>query len=124
MLHYILTYVIIPKAKNFSQLTGFELHILYAIKNDIALKWAYIMKTHMFSSRVKTTRLSYAREINKLIGNLSNDIRNETRFDMNTYENLIDYGVICKMGMFWDEHKKMSIYRNEVRPSTSSVVPL
>lgn len=65
ILHYFLVYVIFPKAFKYSQISEIELQILFALKNNIPLNWAYIVKVNMFISRGKTNKTPYAREITR-----------------------------------------------------------
>ncbi|KAI5410593.1 hypothetical protein KIW84_055925 [Lathyrus oleraceus] len=47
LIHYFLTYFIVPKFANFSTVNDCEMQILYAMKNNIHVNWAYVILNHL-----------------------------------------------------------------------------
>lgn len=47
MLHYLISYILMPKHSNHSQIGDLELQLMYAIKNKIQVNWAYTIVYHM-----------------------------------------------------------------------------
>lgn len=100
LFHYFLVHELVPKASNYSQISEFELQILYALKNNITLNWAYIVKVNMFMYKWKDTRLPYAREITILLETYNVNLHGEVKVKMNESQNLINMGILSKMRVF------------------------
>lgn len=77
---YLLCYLFIPKSSNFSQISEFELHILFSLKNKIPFNWVHNVKTTMLISRGKTNRLLYAWKITKIDALNNFDLRGELKW--------------------------------------------
>ncbi|KAF1862202.1 hypothetical protein Lal_00026726 [Lupinus albus] len=51
LLHYFLSYVIIPMFSNHSQINDMELQLMYALKHNIDINWVLTVMNHMWSVR-------------------------------------------------------------------------
>lgn len=58
--HYYIAYVLMPKFSNFSNVTDSEMQLLYAIKHDLRVNWAYMIMHHMTSHNDFCSGLPYA----------------------------------------------------------------
>lgn len=67
ILHYLISYVLMPKHSNHSQICDLELQLMYAIKNKIQINWAHTIMYHMKHQQSITGGLPYARLITKLL---------------------------------------------------------
>lgn len=67
MLHYLISYILMPEHSNHSQIGDIELQLIYAIKNKIVVNWASIIMYHMKHQQSLTGGLPYARLIPKLL---------------------------------------------------------
>ena len=47
MLHYVLTYVLVPKHSNHSQVSELELQLIRAMKLNLKINWSYVIYQHM-----------------------------------------------------------------------------
>lgn len=59
ILHYFLVHVLVPKYSNHSSITDVEMQLLYSIKNNLPINWAYMIMCHMLSHNEKSKGLSY-----------------------------------------------------------------
>lgn len=66
MLHYLISYVLMPKNSNHSQIGDIELQLIYAIKNKIAVNWADTIMHHMKHQQSLTRGLPYTMLISKI----------------------------------------------------------
>ncbi|KAF1891352.1 hypothetical protein Lal_00016984 [Lupinus albus] len=60
LLHYFLSYVVVPKFSNHYQINDIELQLMHAKKNKITLKWTIMIMQHMRSFKDKHNPLPYA----------------------------------------------------------------
>lgn len=66
LLHYFLTYVIVPKHSNHAQINELELQLMYAMKHHIKVNWVYVIMNHMAKARTFHTPLPYARLLTRV----------------------------------------------------------
>ncbi|KAF1892946.1 hypothetical protein Lal_00048545 [Lupinus albus] len=67
LLHYFLSYVILPKSSNYSQISDIELQLMYAIKFNIKINWAKMTMNQMWQVRDSQSLLPYAIFITKIL---------------------------------------------------------
>ncbi|KAF1894353.1 hypothetical protein Lal_00027202 [Lupinus albus] len=60
LLHYFLSYIIMPKFSNHSQINDIELKLIYALKHNLEINWALTVMRHMWSVRETNSPLPYA----------------------------------------------------------------
>lgn len=75
MLHYLITYVLMLKQSNHSQIGDLELQLIYAIKNKIQVNWAYTIMYHMRHQNSLIGGLPYARLITKILEGWGIDLK-------------------------------------------------
>lgn len=79
LLHYTLGYVISPKYSNHSTMSDNEMQILYTIKNNIQVNWAYLILEHMDTYNQDTIELPYAFFVTKILEYFGVNVSNERR---------------------------------------------
>lgn len=114
LLHYVLCYVLVPKASNYSQINDFEMQILYAIKNNKPINWAYLVVNHMLSLKKRSTSLPFARQISRLLECCNVDTNNEVSLEMTPAENEIHMDILPKMGINWDAAEHVYKHRSDM----------
>ncbi|KAF1898801.1 hypothetical protein Lal_00035560 [Lupinus albus] len=67
LVHYFLTYVILPKFSNHSQISDIELQLMYAIKFNIKINWTKMIMQQMWHVRGSQSLLPYAIFITKIL---------------------------------------------------------
>ncbi|KAF1870540.1 hypothetical protein Lal_00025672 [Lupinus albus] len=67
LIHYFLSYVILPKFSNHSQISDIELQLMYAIKFNININWARMIMNRMWHVRDSQSLLPYAIFITKIL---------------------------------------------------------
>ncbi|KAF1891292.1 hypothetical protein Lal_00001435 [Lupinus albus] len=67
LIHYFLTYVILPKFSNHSQISDIELQLMYAINFNIKINWAKMIMQQMWHVCGSQSPLSYVIFITKIL---------------------------------------------------------
>ncbi|KAF1864928.1 hypothetical protein Lal_00031894 [Lupinus albus] len=67
LIHYFLSYVILPKFSNHSQISDIELQLMYAIKFKIKINWTKMIMNQMWHVRGSQSPLPYAIFITKIL---------------------------------------------------------
>lgn len=113
MLHYLISYVLMPKYSNHSQIGDTELQLMYAIKNKIAVNWAYTIMHHMNHQQSLTRGLPYARLISKILEACGIDLKREPKKKMTARECEINASTsVCNIGIFLDIDGRISTRMN------------
>ncbi|KAF1870742.1 hypothetical protein Lal_00026515 [Lupinus albus] len=68
LVHYFLTYVILPKFSNHSQISDIELQLMYAINYNIKINWTKMIMQQMWHVRDSQSLLPYTIFITKILG--------------------------------------------------------
>ncbi|KAF1860193.1 hypothetical protein Lal_00040449 [Lupinus albus] len=102
LVHYFLTYVILPKFSNHSQISDIELQLMYAIKYNITINWTKMIMQHMWHVRGSHSPLPYAIFITKIIEHFGVSLDGETKVAINLRESKVDVEVVHKMGFVID----------------------
>ncbi|KAF1869427.1 hypothetical protein Lal_00022916 [Lupinus albus] len=95
LIHYFLTYVILPKFSNHSQISDIELQLMYAIKFNIKI-------TKMWHVRGSQSSLPYAIFITKILEHFGVSLDGETKVALNLRESKVDIEFVHKMGFVID----------------------
>ncbi|KAF1888978.1 hypothetical protein Lal_00039577 [Lupinus albus] len=116
LLHYFLSYVIIPKFSNHSQINDMELQLMYALKCNLEINWALTVMRHMWSVRETNNPFPYAIIISNIIAHFGVSTAIESKITLNARDNKIDVNVIHKMGFFRDLTDRVYKHRSD-RPT-------
>lgn len=121
MLHYLISYVLIPKHSNHSQIGDTEFQLMYSIKNKIAVNWAYTIMHHMKHQQSLTGGLPYTRLIYKILEACGIDLKRESKKKITTRECEINASTsVWNTGIFLDMD---GTYKYKDESSTSSNAP-
>ncbi|KAF1864636.1 hypothetical protein Lal_00039270 [Lupinus albus] len=102
LLHYFLSYVILPKFSNHSQISDIKLQFMFAMKYNIKINWTLIIMQQMWNVCGSQSLLSYAIFITKVLKLFSVSLDGETKVALNLRERKIDVEVVHKMGFSID----------------------
>ncbi|KAF1891560.1 hypothetical protein Lal_00015159 [Lupinus albus] len=102
LLHYFLSYVIIPKFSNHSQINDRELQLMYALKHNLEINRVLRVMRHMWSVRETNSPLPYAIIISKILEHFCVSTAGESKITLNARDSKIDVDVIHKMSFFRD----------------------
>ncbi|KAF1888174.1 hypothetical protein Lal_00008087 [Lupinus albus] len=116
MLHYYLSYVIMPKFSNHSQINDIELQLVYDLKHNLEINWALKLMRHMWSVRETNSLLPYAIIISKILEHFGVSMAGESKITLNARDSKIDVDMIHKMGFFRDLNDRMYKHRSD-RPA-------
>ncbi|KAF1885956.1 hypothetical protein Lal_00018497 [Lupinus albus] len=90
LIHYFLTYVILPKFSNHSQISDIELQLMYAIKFNIKINWAKMIMQQMWHVRDSQSLLPYAIFITKILEHFGVSLDGETKVALNLRESKVN----------------------------------
>ncbi|KAF1889007.1 hypothetical protein Lal_00042976 [Lupinus albus] len=90
LLHYFLIYVIIPNFSNHSQINDIELQLMYALKHNLEINWAWTVMKHMWSVRETHSQLPYAIIISNILAHFGVSTNGESKITLNTHDSKID----------------------------------
>ncbi|KAF1874146.1 hypothetical protein Lal_00041591 [Lupinus albus] len=102
LVHYFLTYVILPKFSNHSQISDIELQLMYAIKYNININWTKMIMQQMWHVRGSQRPLPYAIFITKILEHFGVSLDGETKVALNLRESKVDIEVVHKMRFVLD----------------------
>ncbi|CAL0306104.1 unnamed protein product [Lupinus luteus] len=102
LLHYLLSYVILPKFSNHSQISDIELQLMYAIKMNIKLNWSEMIMRQMWNVRGTQSLLPYAILITNFLQHFGVPTSGESMVPLNLREIKIDVEIVHKMGFSVD----------------------
>ncbi|KAF1888350.1 hypothetical protein Lal_00043563 [Lupinus albus] len=97
LIHYFLTYVILSKISNHSQIIDIELQLMYAIKFNIKINWAKMIMQQMWHVCSSQSLLPYAIFITKILEHFGVSLEGETKVALNLRESKVDIEVVHKM---------------------------
>ncbi|KAF1891392.1 hypothetical protein Lal_00017024 [Lupinus albus] len=117
LLHYFLSYVILPKFSNHSQISDIELKLMYAIKYNIKINWTQMIMQQMWHVRGSQSPLPYAIFITKIILHFGVSLDGETKVALNLHESKIDIEVVHKMGFSLDLVTRRTYRHHTDRPT-------
>lgn len=116
-----ISYVLIPKHLNHSQIGDLELQLMYAIKNKIQVNWAYTIMYHMKHQQSLTRGLPHARLISKILEGCDIDMKREPKKKMTARECEINASTsVWNISIFLDMD---GTYKYKGESSTSSNYP-
>ncbi|KAF1867997.1 hypothetical protein Lal_00042391 [Lupinus albus] len=102
LIHYFLSYVILPKFSNHSQISDIELQLMYSIKFNIKINWIKMIMNQMWHVRGSQSPLPYAIFITKILEHSSVPLEGETKVALNLRKSKVDIKVVHKMGFVID----------------------
>ncbi|KAF1889806.1 hypothetical protein Lal_00025135 [Lupinus albus] len=97
LIHYFLSYVILPKFSNHSQICDIELQLMYAIKFNININWTKMIMNQMWHVRGSQSPLPYAIFITKILEHFGVSLDGETKVALDLRESKVDIEVVHKM---------------------------
>ncbi|KAF1893013.1 hypothetical protein Lal_00013732 [Lupinus albus] len=90
LIHYFLTYVILPKFSNLLQISDIDLQLMYSIKFNIKINWSKMIMQKMWHVRVIF--------ITNILEHFGVSLDGETKVTLNLRESKVDIEVVHKMG--------------------------
>ncbi|KAF1878129.1 hypothetical protein Lal_00049297 [Lupinus albus] len=102
LVHYFLTYVILPKFSNHSQISDIELQLMYAIKFNIKINWTKMIMQQMWHVRGSQSLLPFDNFITKVLQHFGVSLDGETKVALNLRESKVDIEVVHNMGFVID----------------------
>ncbi|KAF1865991.1 hypothetical protein Lal_00041689 [Lupinus albus] len=102
LVHYFLSYVILPKFSNHSQISDIELQLMFDIKYNIKINWVKMIMQQMWHVRGFQSPLRYAIFITKILEHFGVSLDGETKVSLNLRESNIDIEVVHMMGFVLD----------------------
>ncbi|KAF1884153.1 hypothetical protein Lal_00035218 [Lupinus albus] len=121
LLHYFLSYVIIPKYSNNSQINDMELQLMCALKHNLDINWALTVMNHMWYVRETNSPLPYAIIISNILKHFGVSTTGESKITLNARDSKTDVHVIHKMGFFRELTDR--VYRHQSDKSTAPADP-
>ncbi|KAF1892768.1 hypothetical protein Lal_00042662 [Lupinus albus] len=118
LLHYFLSYVILPKFSYHSQISDMELQLMYAMKYNIKINWTQMIMMQMCNVRSSQSPFPYAIFITKILEHFGVSLNGETKVALNLRKSKIDVEVVHKMG-FKIDHIDRRTYRHRTDRSTA-----
>ncbi|KAF1866062.1 hypothetical protein Lal_00013499 [Lupinus albus] len=122
-LHYFMSYVILPKFSNHSQISDIELQLIYAMKYNIKINWALMIMRQMWNVCGSRSPLSYVIFITKILEHFGVSLDGETKVALNLRESKIDVEVVQKMGLFVDPIDRRTYRHQTYRPTAPIAQP-
>ncbi|KAF1859125.1 hypothetical protein Lal_00000954 [Lupinus albus] len=123
LLHYFLSYVILPKFSNHSQISDIELQLMYAIKYNFKINWTQMIIRKMWNVRGSQSPLPYAIFITKILEHFDVSLDGETKMALNLLQSKIDVEFIHKMGFSLDPVTHHTYRHRTDRPTTPTTQP-
>lgn len=121
MLHYLISYVLMHKHLNHSQIGDIELQLIYAIKNKIVVNWAYTIMHQIKHQQSVTGGLPFARLISKILEACGINLKREPKKKMTARECEINASTsVWNTDIFLDMD---GTYKYKDECSTSSSAP-
>ncbi|KAF1884270.1 hypothetical protein Lal_00042922 [Lupinus albus] len=102
LIHYFLTYVILPKLSNHSQISDIKLQLMYGINFSIKINWTKMIMQQMWHVRGSQSLLPYTIFNTKILEHFGISLDGETKVALNLRENKVDIEVVHKMGFIID----------------------
>ncbi|KAF1893049.1 hypothetical protein Lal_00024172 [Lupinus albus] len=122
LLHYFLSYVILPKFSNHSQISDLELQLMYVIKYNIKINWTQMIMRQIWIVRDSQSLLPYAIFITKILEHFGISLDGETKMAINLRESKIDVEVVYNMEFSLDLVTRRT-YRHRTDRATAPSVP-
>ncbi|KAF1891798.1 hypothetical protein Lal_00031607 [Lupinus albus] len=97
LIHYFLTYVILPKFSNHSQISDIKLQLMYAIKFNIKINWTKMIIQKMWHVHGSQSLLPYAIFITKILEHFGVSLVDETKVALSLRESKVNILVVHKM---------------------------
>ncbi|KAF1872194.1 hypothetical protein Lal_00039355 [Lupinus albus] len=120
LVHYFLTYVILPKFSNHSQISDIELQLMYAIKFNIKINLAKMIMQQMWHVHGSQSPLPYAIFITKILEHFGVPLEGETKVALNLCESKVDVEFVHKMGFVIDLVTRRTYkHRTDRQPATT-----
>ncbi|KAF1866063.1 hypothetical protein Lal_00013500 [Lupinus albus] len=123
LLHYFLSYVILPKFSNHSQISDIELQLMYPIKYNIKINWTQMIMRQMWNVRGSQSSLPYAIFITKILEHFGVSLDGETKVALNLRESKIDIEVVHKVGFTLDLVTRRTYRHRTDRPTAPTEQP-
>ncbi|KAF1888155.1 hypothetical protein Lal_00039193 [Lupinus albus] len=118
LVHYFLTYVILPKFSNHSQIIDIELQLMYAIKFNIKINWTKMIMQQMWYVRGSQSPLPYIIFITKILEHFGVPLEAKTKVALNLRESKVDIEVVHKMGFIIDPITRRTYkHRTDLQPA-------
>ncbi|KAF1872100.1 hypothetical protein Lal_00012321 [Lupinus albus] len=102
LIHYFLSYIILPKFSNHLQISDIELQLMYAIKFNIKINRNKMIMNQMWHVRGSQSPLPYVIFITKILEHFGVPLEGETKMALNLCESKVDIEVVHKMGFVID----------------------
>ncbi|KAF1891579.1 hypothetical protein Lal_00042573 [Lupinus albus] len=116
LLHYFISYVILPKFSNHSQISDIELQLMYAIKYNIKINWTQMIMRQMWNVRGSQSPLPYDIFITNILEHFGVSLDGETKVALNLSESNIYIEVVHMMGFTLDPVTRRTYRHRTDRP--------
>ncbi|KAF1868060.1 hypothetical protein Lal_00034001 [Lupinus albus] len=123
LLHYFLSYVILQKFSDHSQIRDIYLQLMYAIKYNIQINLTKMIMQQMLHVRSSQSLLPYVIFITKILEHFGVSLDGETKVALNLHESKIDIEVVHKMGFTLDPVTRQTYRHRTDRPTTPTEQP-
>ncbi|KAF1867918.1 hypothetical protein Lal_00035331 [Lupinus albus] len=123
LLHYFLSYVILPKFSNHSQISDIELQLMYAIKYNININWTQMSMKQIWHVPGSQSPLPYVIFITKILEHSGVSLDGETKVALNLRESKIDIEVVHNMGFYLDPVTRRAYRHRTDRPTSPTEQP-
>ncbi|KAF1879994.1 hypothetical protein Lal_00022121 [Lupinus albus] len=121
LIHYFLSYVILPKFSNHSQISDIELQLIYAIKFNIKINWTKMIMNQMWHVRGSQSPLPYAIFITKILEHFGVRLECETKVALNLRESKVDIEVVHKIEFVIDHVTRRTYkHRTDHQPAPTN----
>ncbi|KAF1884304.1 hypothetical protein Lal_00032308 [Lupinus albus] len=117
LLHHFMSYVILPKFSNHSQISDIELQLMYVMNYNIKINWAQMIMRHTWNVRSSQSPLPYVIFITKIIEHFGVSTTGETKVALNLRESKIDVEVVHKMGFCINPRDRCTYRHRTDRPA-------
>ncbi|MED6138594.1 hypothetical protein PIB30_075737 [Stylosanthes scabra] len=119
VLHYILNYVLMPRAHGHGHVTDDDLVIMYAMVNEITINWTYFIVQHMlrFTKGQSSTGFGYVCLWSRIFNHFRIDLSEEVS---KTFGNsgVIDIRTLHHMGRAMEEEEAPQAHQAHQAPQT------
>lgn len=102
MLHYFLAYVLVPKGNNYAKIGNTEMQLMFAMKRNMKVNWAYVILCHMEYLKELTSGFPYGIAITKILVTCGIELCREPSKNMGKTSMISSNTCLKNMGIFKD----------------------
>ena len=112
LIHYMLAYIIMPKFSNFSTINDCEMQVLFAMKNNRQINWAYVILNHLVTHNECASSLPYGHWLTLVFKHFNVDLSGELVYEIDSSRDEITPRKVCntKTGVKFDPIQRTITY--------------